>query len=55
METVNGSEVYRLAGLPDRGATSPPVPPMTVAPRAAAAADAGTVSHAAVRPDAGND
>ena len=44
METVDGSDVYRLAGLPDRGATSPPVPPMTVAPRAAAAADTGTVS-----------
>ena len=42
METVDGSDVYRLAGLPDRGATSPPVPPMTVAPRAVAASDAGT-------------
>ncbi|MFI5083601.1 MAG: hypothetical protein ACHQCE_21215, partial [Streptosporangiales bacterium] len=40
-ETVDGSEVYRLAGLPDRSATSPLVaPPTTVAPRAAAAADA---------------
>ena len=45
METVDGSDVYRLAGLPDRGATSPPVPPMTVAPRAAAASDTGTVSR----------
>ena len=45
METVDGSDVYRLAGLPDRGATSSPVPPMTVAPRAAAAADTGTVSR----------
>jgi cell division protease FtsH len=40
-ETVDGSEVYRLAGLPDRSSTSPLVaPPTTVAPRAAAAADA---------------
>jgi cell division protease FtsH len=42
METVDGSDVYRLAGLPNRGATSPPVPPITVAPRAVAASDAGT-------------
>jgi len=55
METVNGSDVYRLVGLPDRSATSPPVPPITVAPRAVAASDAGTVQHAAARPDAGND
>ena len=41
METVNGSDVYRLTGQPDRGATSPPVPPITVAPRAVAASDAG--------------
>ena len=41
METVDGSDVYRLAGLPDRSASSPLVaPPTTVAPRAAAAADA---------------
>ncbi len=31
METVDGSEVYRLAGRPDRSAIIPPVPP-TVAP-----------------------
>jgi len=55
METVNGSDVYRLVGLPDRSATSPPVPPITVAPRAVAASDAGTVQHAAARPDGGND
>jgi cell division protease FtsH len=55
METVNGSDVYRLVGLPDRSATSPPVPPITVAPRAVAAADAGTVQHASSRPDSGND
>jgi cell division protease FtsH len=38
-ETVDGSEVYRLTGQADRGATSPPVPPITVAPRAVAATD----------------
>src|SRR6516162_4774816 len=40
-ETVDGSQVYRLAGVPDRSATAPSVaPPATVAPRAVAAADA---------------
>ena len=40
-ETVDGSEVYRLAGLPDRSATAPSLaPPATVAPRAVATADA---------------
>ncbi len=40
-ETVDGSEVYRLAGLPDRSATPPSVAaPATVAPRAVATADA---------------
>ena len=39
-ETVDGTEVYRLAGLPDRSAASPSMtPPTTVAPRAVAAAD----------------
>ena len=54
-ETVDGSDVYRLTGQPDRGATSPPVPPMTVAPRAAAVSDAGAVQHAAAGPDPGKD
>ena len=37
METVDGAEVYRLAGLPDRSSEVPPVPPTTaVTPRAAA-------------------
>ena len=54
-ETVDGSDVYRLTGQPDRGATPPPVPPLTVAPRAVAVSDAGTVAHAAGRPDAGKD
>jgi cell division protease FtsH len=40
-ETVDGSEVYRLAGLPDRSAAVPSMtPPTTVAPRAVATADA---------------
>jgi cell division protease FtsH len=39
-ETVDGSVVYRLAGVPDRSASPPSVaPPATVAPRAVAAAD----------------
>jgi cell division protease FtsH len=54
METVDGAEVYRLTGQPDRGATSPPVPPITVAPRAAAS-DARHVHNAVGRPDAGKD
>jgi cell division protease FtsH len=55
METVDGSEVYRLAGRPDRSALVPPVPvPATVAPRAVAAADTGTAAHAAGRPDSDN-
>ena len=41
-ETVDGSDVYRLAGQPDRSAAMPQVPAATtVAPHAAAAADAG--------------
>ena len=48
-ETVNGSEVYRLAGLPDRSvSTSSATPATTVAPRAVATADA------AAHPDSGN-
>jgi cell division protease FtsH len=31
-ETVDGSDVYRLAGRPDRSAVIPPVPPTTMAP-----------------------
>ena len=55
METVDGAEVYRLTGQPDRGATSPPVPAMTVGPRAVAASDGAAVKHAAGLPDAGKD
>ena len=40
METVDGADVYRLTGQPDRSATSPPGPQITVAPRAVAVADA---------------
>ena len=48
-ETVNGSDVYRLAGRPDRSSIVPPVPPTThVAPRAAAA---GAAPLHADRPD----
>ena len=32
METVDGAEVYRIAGRPDRSATVPPVPPTTTVP-----------------------
>ena len=40
---MEGSEVYRLAGVPDRSAAAPSVTtPTTVAPRAVATADAGT-------------
>ncbi len=52
-ETVDGSDVYRLAGQPDRSSAVPPVPPtITVAPRAVAAASgAGTRPLAADSPD----
>src|SRR5579862_861643 len=49
VETVDGSDVYRLAGMPDRSSILPPVPVTTnVAPRAAAATDAHTAPLAAV-------
>ena len=49
VETVDGSDVYRLAGKPDRSSIVPPVPVTTsVAPRAAAATDVGTAPLAAV-------
>jgi cell division protease FtsH len=50
METVDGSDVYRLAGLPDRSHPAPAVPAVTVAPRAAAAR---TAPLAADRPAPG--
>ena len=44
-ETVDGSQVYRLAGVPDRSAATPSVTtPTTVAPRAVATADAAAHS-----------
>ncbi len=56
METVDGAEVYRLTGQPDRSATSPSDhAPVTVAPRAATAAEAGAARHAASRPEAAKD
>jgi len=36
-ETVDGSDVYRLAGRPNRPATIPPMPPAAMAPPRAAA------------------
>jgi cell division protease FtsH len=41
METVDGAEVYRLAGRPDRSSIVPPVPPTVAAAPRAAAATAG--------------
>ncbi len=42
-ETVDGSDVYRMAGRPDRSKAVPPVPATThVAPRSAAASNAST-------------
>ena len=52
-ETVDGSDVYRLTGQPDRSKISPPVPPITVAPRAAAS-HAGTRPLATGGPDSGS-
>ena len=46
-ETVDGSDVYRLAGRPDRSAVIPPVPPTTMTPpRVAAVTDAGPAAPA---------
>jgi cell division protease FtsH len=41
VETVDGAEVYRLAGRPDRSDEVPPVPPTVAATPRAAAASAG--------------
>jgi cell division protease FtsH len=50
-ETLDGSDVYRLAGRPDRSKAVPPVPVITtVGPRAAAASGAGTAPLPAVEP-----
>jgi cell division protease FtsH len=54
-ETVDGAEVYRLAGLPDRSKAAPlATPPATVAPRAVATSDAGRGPVAAGRPEHDN-
>jgi cell division protease FtsH len=53
-ETVDGSEVYRLTGRPDRSAVIPAVPPTTVAPRQAAAADVSAAPLAADGSDDGD-
>jgi cell division protease FtsH len=53
-ETVDGAEVYRLTGQPDRSKAAPSAPPATVAPRAVATADAGTAPLAGPRSDPGN-
>jgi cell division protease FtsH len=37
METVDGTQVYRIAGRPDKSQAVPPVPPITVPARTAAA------------------
>ena len=55
METVDGSDVYRLLGLPNRGATGASVPPITVAPRAVATSDSRTAHHAVGGPDPAKD
>jgi cell division protease FtsH len=55
-ETVDGSDVYRLAGRPDRSSIAAPgAVPATVAPRAVAAADAGSAPHAAERSEPARD
>src|SRR5262245_9476786 len=52
-ETVDGSDVCRLAGRPNRSATIPPMPPATMAPPRAAAADPPAAAQAANGPLAG--
>jgi cell division protease FtsH len=47
METVDGTEVYRIAGRPDKSQVIPPVPPITVPARTAVASTGPlTDSHA---------
>ena len=55
-ETVDGSDVYRLAGRPDRSSVAAPgAVPATVAPRAVAAADAGAAPFATSRSEPARD
>jgi cell division protease FtsH len=52
-ETVDGSEVYRIAGRPDRSATVPPMPAITpMGSPSAAAATAATAEAHSVTADA---
>jgi cell division protease FtsH len=53
-ETVDGSDVYRLVGKPDRSAQAPPAPSSAIAPPRAAAT-AGTAPFAADRPGPAQD
>jgi cell division protease FtsH len=50
-ETVDGAQVYRLVGLPDRSQSAPSSPAATVAPRAVATSDLGAAPVAAGRPE----
>ncbi len=55
VETVDGSDVYRIAGRPDRSQAVPPVPPIiTATPRAAAASDGAGAATAPLRADRPN-
>ena len=55
-ETVDGSDVYRLAGRPDRSSVAAPgAVPATVAPRAVAAADAGSAPISTSRSEPARD
>ena len=50
-ETVDGTDVYRLAGRPDRSAIIPPVPPTTMTPpRVAAVTDAAAPAGGVASP-----
>jgi cell division protease FtsH len=53
-ETVDGSQVYRLAGRPDRSTVVPPVPVTTPVGRAAATG-AGAALPPADRPEQAKD
>jgi len=45
VETVDGSEVYRLAGRPDKSSTVPPVPPITSVPAHVASTAEPDITH----------
>jgi cell division protease FtsH len=51
-ETVDGGDVYRLTGRPDRSqSTSPMQPPVSVAPHAAVGGGSGAASADRATPD----